>query len=187
MRNRVIGLAAMVGMPVGVMADGPDNAPVPQHRVEWGYLSGAVGLDGRAEDAGVVASTVVRVPGAAWLKLSFAGSVLGGDPATEGARIRVTSMRDGGVQILNGESLEKAGYSSVYFNGDECLVEVIAHGGIGASVLSIAEVTVGDAPDTIGIQTICGPTDDRALSSDARNARMLSIGCTAWLIGDVNH
>lgn len=187
MRNRVIGLVAVVGMPIGVMADVQDNAPVPQHRVDWGYRIGAVGIVGEVEQQAVAASTVVRVPGAVWLKLSFAGTVLGGDPAAEGARIRVTSMRDGGVQILNGESLEKAGYSSVYFNGDECLVEVIAHGGIGASVLRIADVTVGDEPGTIGIQTICGPTDDRALSSDARNARMLSIGCTAWLIGDANH
>ncbi len=153
MRNRIIritGIAAMVGLPVAAMGDVPDSSPVPQHVVEWGYVSGAAMLDGGVEDSGVVVSTVIRVPGAVWLKLSFAGSVLGGDPAAEGARIRVTSMRDGGVQILNRESLEKAGYSSVYFNGDECLVEVIAHGGIASSVLAISQVTAGDLPNAWG-------------------------------------
>ena len=187
MRNRVIGLAAMVGLPVGVLADAPDNAPAPQHVVKWGYRAAAVGVTGDVEQQRVAASTVVRVPGAAWLKLSFAGTVLGGDPAAEGARIRVTSMRDGGVQILNGESLANAAYSSVYFNGEECLVEVIAHGEIGASVLNIAEVTIGEEPSPIGMATICGSVDDRVLSTDARNARMLSVGCTAWLISDANH
>ncbi len=186
MQTQLIGITAAIWIPLQAIAEKPDDSPIPQHVVDWGYRIAGVGIAGDAEQQAVAASTVVRVPGALWLKLSFMGSELGGDPAAEGARIRVTSMRDGGVQILNGESLEKAAYSSVYFNGDECLVEVIAHGGISSSVLNIAEVTVGDDPNPIGIATICGSIDDRVLSSDLRNARMMSVGCTAWLIGDTN-
>jgi V8-like Glu-specific endopeptidase len=43
------------------------------------------------------------------------------------------------------------------------------------------EIMVGEigAPESQ-----CGPTDDRIASTDDRTARLLTIGCTAWLIAD---
>jgi hypothetical protein len=35
--------------------------------------------------------------------------------------------------------------------------------------------------------TQCGATDDRVLSNDPRQARLLPVGCTTWLINDCSH
>src|SRR5690606_1065583 len=75
--------------------------------------------------------------------------------------------------------------TSAYFNGDAVQVELIAHPGQGPSRVQIVGVTAGLA-DPGSLDTICGPTDDRVLSTDPRNARHLSSGCTSWLFNDGN-
>ncbi len=163
----------------------PDIAPPRSIEVAWGQTLPNLGFAGDVEDRRVVASTVVTVPNAAWLRIVMSGTTLGGDPAAEGAQIRLTSLADGGEQILNGESLGWSEGWSVFLNGDSVLVEVLASGSQPSSTLVIDRVIAGEPTMGWGVRTICGATDDRALSSDPRQGR-LSMGCTGWLINDLN-
>jgi hypothetical protein len=94
-------------------------------------------------------------------------------------------MADGAEQRLRQEHLEQWRYSSAYFVGGDVLVEIIADPGAQPSRVTVSSVLVNAAPV---MDTICGPTDDRQLSSDPRVARGWSAGgsanCTAWLIQD---
>jgi hypothetical protein len=134
-------------------------------------------------------STEVRVPGAAWLRLWFDAAQLPGDPAADGAFLRLTSLRDGATQHLDAQSLARWSNSSAYFNGDAVRVELFAYADTGPAQVSIARATVGDDP-SYADRSICGPTDDRSLSADPRTGRLILVGnnnpCTAWLIDDAN-
>src|SRR5204863_5092919 len=64
--------------------------------------------------------------------------------------------------------------------------ELLAFPGTGDNRLQMREVVAGPSlpgsPDTI-----CGPTDDRALSTDPRAGRNQPGGCTSWMISDCQH
>ncbi len=156
----------------------------PSEEVELGIDSGPLFADPAGGDNQVVFVTMVHVNDAPWLRLAFDRAELSGDAANDNAsRLRITSVRDGGVQWLTSENVEQWYHTSAYFNGDAVMVEVIASPGTGASRLVMTKVTAGLAP--FSDRTICGATDDRALSFDDRNARH-SVGCSSWLINDMN-
>src|SRR5690606_15713401 len=75
--------------------------------------------------------------------------------------------------------------TSAYFNGDAVLLEVLAFPNTGDSLVRMSEVTAGLPP--IEPDSICGPTDDRALSEDPRAGRLMPVGCSGWLINDCSH
>jgi len=128
---------------------------------------------------GTVAYELVRIPGATWIRLHF------GDVALPSATaLRVTSLADGALQWLDAGSLAAWRQSSAYFNGDAVLVEFVArHGATGVAQIVIESVEAGTPSG--GVATICGDVDDRAPVNDARIARMLPAGCTAFLIDDL--
>ena len=66
------------------------------------------------------------------------------------------------------------------------LVELTAHPGTGLNRVSVHQAVVGETPDTKGgvEESICG-NDDRVLSNDPFNARLMNVGCTAWMLDDV--
>ncbi|MFK7740734.1 MAG: serine protease [Planctomycetota bacterium] len=136
----------------------------------------------------VVWSTVVSVPGTAWLRLSYDGVLLSGsdDRGSDGSFLRMTSLRDGAVQTQHLVHVEQWRETSAYFNGDSVMVELLAHPQTGDNRLILKSVNAGPI-EPIGIDSICGPTDDRALSTDERVGRNQPTGCTSWLINDCNH
>ena len=157
--------------------------PIAQFEAEVNLKTGE--LFNEASHRTVIFNELVQVPDASWLRLKF-GEVFFGDPPTGGeeAQLRITSVKDGAVQILNRITLAQWGNTSAYFNGDTVLVELISDSAAGPSRLEIPFAWAGEpAPDP---ESICGPTDDRTLSDDPRNARLMPIGCTAWLINDEN-
>jgi V8-like Glu-specific endopeptidase len=156
---------------------------VESHVVDLVIDSGVVRNDGG--EAAVLFSTVVAIPGGAWLRLSFGEVVLSGDSAADGSYLRIWSLSDGSVQRLNGESVSQWGNTSAYFNGDAVGVELVSYPGTGDNRLVLVSVTVGDAPMDPGVaDDLCG-ADDRVLSTDVRVARH-QVGCTAYLIDDLN-
>jgi len=163
----------------------PVLPPNPSRNVLIGSDSGLVQATGPLEQAEVVYSTLVSVPDATWLRLWFGDTTLSGDPAAEGAVIRIMSAADGGTQYLNAESLKQWSNSSAFFNGDTVLIDLIAHGKTGDSRLIIKSVTAGEP--VYDSRSICDTVDDRVLSSRPDNARFMPAGCTAWLIDDANH
>jgi V8-like Glu-specific endopeptidase len=136
----------------------------------------------------VIWSTVVTVPTSAWLRLEYTGVLLSGsrDRGTDGSFLRLTSLRDGGQQTQHLRHVEEWSQTSAYFNGDAVLVEIVAQPGTGDNRLTIDFVTAGPSVPSFP-DTICGNTDDRALSTDPRACRNQPTGCTSWMINDCNH
>ncbi len=185
--RKVLALALVAGTcAVSARADEPILPELRAVVVALEVDSGLVGFAGSAEEWRVVYATGVHVPGAEWLRLKFGETELAGDPGADGAYLRVTSVADGSQQVLNAESLGWWGGTSAYFNGDEVIVEVLARGGSGDSRVRVVSAEAGHGVGGYGDRSICGTTDDRALSSTKGNARLLSVGCTAWIINDVN-
>ena len=153
--------------------------------------SGAVANAG----AGVVWSHEVGVPGAAWVRLNLEGTVLSGDESEgRGAHLRITSIRDGGMQTLHASHLAQWGHHSAYFNGDRVRIELIAESASMASHVKIGEALYGIAApgddDLPAPHALCDAIDNRDLSDDGRVARIiLSTGTigTVFMIDDANH
>lgn len=134
----------------------------------------------------VVYDTIITVPGAAWLRLQFGDVHLGSHPARgNGSFLRITSLLDGGQQRLHAEHVRQWEHTSAYFNGDSVLVELLARPGVGPNRVVVESAIAGYG--TGSSRTICGPDDDRVLSSDPRVARAGGGGCTYWLINDAQH
>jgi V8-like Glu-specific endopeptidase len=187
--TRAIALVVLAGAAAVALGDEPILPDIPSIVVPVDVDSGFVSWEGPMDEYRVVYSTGVYLPGAEWLRLRFGETVLAGDPGADGAYLRITSVADGSQQILNAESLGWWGQTSAYFNGDEVIVEVLARGSSGESRVRIVGAEAGQAPNGgtgYGDRSICGSTDDRTLSTIKGNARLMSVGCTAWLINDVN-
>lgn len=155
----------------------------PHHFVELTMDSGLVPQ--HAHSRSVTYSQEVRVEGATWLRLFFADTELGDlADGSAGTYLRITSLKDGAVQNLNATTLAQWRHSSAFFNGDTVRVELVAEPGAEASRFRIREAMVGEPGEWDAEKSICGPTDDRTLSSDPKTARIVPVGCTGWLIDD---
>ena len=176
-----LSLAALLAFTFSTSAqvDPPDQIEVDL-RVDSGLVSPS------AAGRGVIFSTVVSVPDVSWLRLRFDEAKLGASPARgERTVLRITSLRDAGVQTLNATHLGQWQNTSAYFNGSALLLQIIADAGAGASRILITGAWAGP-PEPTGARTICGPNDDRVLSDDPRVGRSYPTGCTAWIINDWN-
>mgnify|MGYP001027404687 CR=1 FL=1 len=171
----------VVGLASTVQAQVAD--PLQQYDVPSFIDSGPLGLPGPAGGAEeVIFSATVSAPGAGWSRVRFDAEATS---LPSSMRIRITSLRDNSDQNLNSMTLEQWKHSSAYFNGNELLVEVLARPSEAVGRVVIDRVTAGSGfTQGGGFDSICGPTDDRELSSDPRNARLLPVGCTAWIIDD---
>lgn len=148
------------------------------------------GAHANEDDGSVVAySEVIRVDGAAWLRLFFSNIWL-----DIGSQIRVTSLLDNSSQTLDAASVRMWGDSTAYFNGDAVLLELLAAPGTRDNRVAVGWVSLEwatqrepghadfDSPATprggSGQCGICG-SDDRTASSQDWSGRLLPIGCTA--------
>ena len=149
------------------------------------FTNRAVDLDsGYLTNAGAQAQELavgtVRVAQAAWLRLHFAQTNL---PA--GTRLRLQAQRDQAVQWFDAGSLADYRDGSAYFNGDAVEVRVILPARTTGCRVRVVSADCGE-PAQIGIgpSSICGPTDDRQLSSDPRQGRQFPTGCSSWLVNE---
>jgi len=177
----VVGLSASLMLPAP-LAVGQNTAPLLQVRVPYQLDSGPIVNEGVATT--VAYSGQVQVPDAVWLRLTFSQVILGVDPLTGAeALLRITSALDGASQTHTSATLAQWNQTSAYFNGDTVTVELIVGPNATPSQVVIDAVLAGPAQGG-GIESQCGPTDDRVPSDDDRAARILPIGCTGWLIDD---
>jgi hypothetical protein len=122
-------------------------------------------------------SHVVTVPDdAPWMRVTFRRTELGDD-----SYLRLTSLKDGAVQTLYAAHLQQWKNSSAYFNGDAVRVELVGGPSTSLNVVEIGDLYAGTIPEPF---TQCGPTDDRVASFEPERARLLDIGCTAWLFSE---
>lgn len=131
-------------------------------------------IDNRASRERVVFQYVVRFRSSSWLRLFFDQTNL-----PIGSYLRLTSLRDNDVQILDGRGIIDYGYASCYLNGEAIRVELVAGPNSLANRVLIVAVTAGIAL----AETICGPNDNRKQSTDKRQGRFAGI-CSGWLFGN---
>jgi hypothetical protein len=164
-----------------VMASTVGAETIPHRWVEYFVDSGDIRSP--SGNRSVTISEIIEVEGAPWIRLFLDGTTLGATGSPESSTVlRITSLEDGAVQELDAEALAQWGHSSAFFNGDAVRVEVVASPGAASSRLRITEVMAGALPQPG--ESICGSVDDRTLLNDARVARIVPVGCTAWLIDD---
>jgi hypothetical protein len=146
--------------------------------------------DNFGETAELMFEEKILVPGAPWLRLHFSAYDLG-----ERSFLRIASLDEENVQILDGGSLPRWGGSSAYFNGDGLEVELWVASGEEGIHFAIEQITVGDWPESEdkgedqGIAAICGGSDDRSPASLPRMARFTFVdasndiegNCTAYM------
>jgi hypothetical protein len=145
----------------------PLPAPVPRFS-DSGTVANAAAVPR------VVHEQLVRAEGAAWLRVYF------GDVRLEDRSfLRLTSLGDGEVQVLDAAALAAWHNTSAYFNGDGVRVELVAAPGTTGNRLVIEQVASEAAPALpTAACGICG-ADDRVLSSELWAARLLPMSCTA--------
>ncbi len=165
-------LAAIVLGPVAAPT-AAQTAELPRHTEAISWSSGNHNGHGGGP-ARLAASDILSVPGVPWMQL-----VLGPGKLGKKSRIEITSLLDGGTQVLDAEAMKQWNGRSAYFNGDE--VEVRLYVGANAKAVSarVSEVVVGDW--VFGTKSLCG-ADDRVASSESRVGRIDPIGCTGWTI-----
>ena len=128
---------------------------------------------------------VIEVGDAEWIRLRFSDVVLA--RSTENVResyIRVTSLEDGHEQYLDAQALREWSNTSAYFNGTSVRVELMASPNATNQVNRVQIHGVQVSAPVVGPRSICGSVDDRELSYDNRDARLMPVGCTAWLFTD---
>ena len=132
-----------------------------------------------SDQSSVLFADVIREPGAAWMRLHFASSSVGG------GSVRMTSLLDGEVQQLDAAGLSMWSNTSAYFNGDSVLVELIAapHSRGNRLALTMLEIEMTDEGGLAGSSGQCGicVVDDRSASTQPWVARLMNAGCTASL------
>lgn len=176
-------VASLVTIMLSTPALHAQTAPLAQQQVPYTLDSGVLSHDG-SEDR-VLWADMVHVPDASWLRLAFTRADLGIAPdASARSYLRLTSLADGAVQYLDAISIQEWHHTSAYFNGDAVAIELIGGPGL-SNEIRIEHVIAGEPRP--GVESICGPTDDRVLSNDARSARALPVGCTAWLFNNLHH
>ena len=154
-------------------------APISDYFVR-SYISSGPQINTTAKPD-VLFSHAVRMHDASSFQISFGRTSL-----PEGTKLRMTSYFDGATQHLTASGLRQWNNKSAWFNGSHVLVELIAEPNSTAAHVTIEGVMMIEQFMDED-RSICGSTDDRALSYENRDARALPIGCSAWIIDDPNH
>ncbi len=124
-----------------------------------------------------VFSGIVRIDEYPWMGLHFSKANLGRE-----SYIIITSLKDDYWQKLDAVSIEQWRNYSAFFNGDAVEIQLFVAPLDNNIFFNIDEVIAGEWGTGSAIESICGPTDDRISSDQHATGRLLSIGCTAWII-----
>jgi len=89
---------------------------------------------------------------------------------------------DGLWQKLNSVSLEQWNNFSAFFNGSAVEIKLFLAPSDRQVFIHIDEIVVGEWAQGDPSFSICGSTDDRQLSNQQATGRLLSPGCTGWII-----
>ncbi|MBK8979898.1 MAG: trypsin-like serine protease [Planctomycetes bacterium] len=166
-------LSALVtgALVVGLPAQSPWYPPSASSPVsiDSGYLNNS------GDQQLVVFRHAFSFAGTDWLQLHFAPTA----SLPEGSFLRMTAVRDGGVQRHDARTLRDWNWWSAYFNGGDLVLELIAGPKTSGNRIHVDGVTRGLSAAVP--ESICGSNDDRVQSNDPRQGR-LWLGCTGWMI-----
>ena len=154
------------------------TAEIPSHVEPYVLESGVYNGNGVMGSSAVkVFSGIVQLHNVPWLQLHFSDANLGND-----SYILIKSNIYDVAQRLDAVSIEQWSYFSAFFNGSEVEIELYVDAMDNNIFVNIDEVVVGDWTSSSPYTSICGPTYDRILSDDPATSRLLSVGCTSWII-----
>ncbi len=148
-------------------------------------VSGPIDGNGRSETLATVG--ILHIPNMNAIRVVFEDWTLGGKTT-----VVLRSLEDDAVQFLSPENLARWRGGSAIFNGDAVEISLLVGPEDQGVSVSIAGALVEEVIDT-GPRTICGPSDNRAASTDPRVARLGTGspsgcngggGCTAWLFSN---
>lgn len=169
----LIGMAVLIVSPVRLVAQ-PVEAPSHAQPYTWNSKVHR----GKSGNTALAESHRITVTGAPWLRLFFDNAQLG-----EQSYIILKSVKDGAWQRLDAATMAQWYNTSAYFNGDAVELQIhVAPNDRDVSV-KMKELMVGEWVNALAPQeSQCGPTDDRVPSNHPASGRILSIGCTGWIV-----
>ena len=147
---------------------------VETYQLESGYFDGNGTLGSNAVN---VYTDYVEVHNVPWLQLHFSDANLG-----KQSYLIIRSLKDDLWQKLDAVSIEQWQHFSAFFNGNAVEIKLYAAPGDRELFINIEQVVVGEWIIGDPFLSICGPTDDRISSNQPATARLLNVGCTAWII-----
>jgi V8-like Glu-specific endopeptidase len=112
-----------------------------------------------------------------WIQLHFSDINLGNE-----SYIIIKSLYDEKWQKLDANAMRQWNNYSAFFNGNAVELILFLAQTDRQVFIKINEVIVGEWSQGDLTESQCGPTDDRILSNQPATARLLSVGCTAWII-----
>jgi hypothetical protein len=157
---------------------------IPFHQQAYSWKSAEHrGQQGAAAKTFLAESRRLEVSGVPWLRVYFEQAKLGAN-----SYLSLVSRQDGARQDLNAAALAQWQNNSAYFNGGAVEVQLhVAPGDEGIFFqikgLEVGEWVGGIAPP----ESQCGATDDRVPSNHPASGRIVSIGCTGWIISNGKH
>jgi V8-like Glu-specific endopeptidase len=152
-------------------------AQIPYHLESYELESGFYNGSNQAGNTILVYSAIVRADDSPWIQLHFGKTDLGRE-----SYLTITSLKDGYWQKLDAISIEQWNHFSAFFNGSEVEIKLYAAPFDRNVFVHVNELVVGDWSGGTPYNTICGPSDDRIASDQPATGRLLSIGCTGWII-----
>ena len=182
---KLLAVCALAILAALLPAQGPATSNSLGEYVWWPYAHASGQHSNPTTQVRMMHTHQVVIAGTSSIRLQFANVVLG-----EEDYIEVVSDFDSHSQKLYPHELAKWENTSAYFNGESVRVNlVLAPGSTGRS-FEIDDCIAGTSGVLSSRETICGPTDDRCLSTDWRALRAVSNpnggggGCTIWTAGN---
>ncbi len=175
MKNLFLFMFSLLFLSTSIMLAQPAEIPfyIQSYELESGYYNGS----NQAGNIIEVYSEIVRVDDAPWLQIHFGKNDLGRE-----SYLLITSIHDGYWQKLDAVSIQQWNEFSAFFNGEEVQIQLFAAPFDVNIFVNVNEVVVGEWATSSPYNSICGPTDDRIASNQPATGRLLSIGCTGWII-----
>jgi V8-like Glu-specific endopeptidase len=171
-------ISAVLSLLVFITNSFAQTAPLQYYIQSYHLESGVFDGNGSPENNPVeVFSSIIELHSVPWIQLHFSDSNLG-----DGSYIIIKSVYDGLWQKLNSVSLEQWNNFSAYFNGNAVEIKLFLAQSDKQVFIHIDEIIVGEWYEGELPLSICGSTDDRELSNQQATGRLLSPGCTGWII-----
>ncbi|MCU0332727.1 MAG: T9SS type A sorting domain-containing protein [Ignavibacteriaceae bacterium] len=171
-------ISAVLSLLVFITNSFAQTAPLQYYIQSYHLESGVFDGNGSPENNPVeVFSSIIELHSVPWIQLHFSDSNLG-----DGSYIIIKSVYDGLWQKLNSVSLEQWNNFSAYFNGNAVEIKLFLAPSDKQVFIHIDEIIVGEWYEGELPLSICGSTDDRELSNQQATGRLLSPGCTGWII-----
>ncbi len=133
------------------------------------------GIEGASHTEYLVGT--IEMQNVPWVQLRFSKVNLGSE-----SFVIIKSLYDGNWQKLDAVTMEQWNNYSAFFNGNGVEISLFV-GQMDQDVfIKVIEINVGEWAHPLDPESQCGPTDDRIASNQPATGRLLSVGCTAWII-----